>query len=87
MWGLEFPRQGQRGETPLMKGVSHIALSSKAIWSWWTLSLISKVYKSRKKSGLASNLTKDLDNEESKLTEYTLSEKRLKGLLAAFRTK
>ena len=86
MWGLELPKQGQRRRTPLMKSLSYCPCP-EAIWSWWTLSLISRVYKSRKKSGLASNLTKDLDNEESKLTAYIWSEKRLKGLLASFRAK
>jgi hypothetical protein len=40
--------------------------------------------KSRGESGLASSLMKDLDNQGSKLTAYTLSEKRLRGALDFF---
>ena len=39
---------------------------------------------SRGESGLASSLTKDLDNQGRKLTTYTLSEKRLRGALGFF---
>ena len=42
---------------------------------------------SRGESGLASSLMKDLDNQGSKLTAYTLSEKRLRGPLTSFRAK
>ena len=35
-------------------------------------------------SGLTSSLMKDLDNQGSKLTVYTLSEKRLRGPLFSF---
>jgi hypothetical protein len=43
------------------------SLSCRSVETWM----------SRVESGLASSLTKDLDSQGSKLTAYTLSEKRL----------
>ena len=42
---------------------------------------------SRGESWLVSSWTKDLDNQGSKLTVYTLSEKRLGESLNSFRTR
>ena len=39
-----------------------------------------EIYISKRESGLASSLTKDLDSHGSKLTTYTLSEKSLRAL-------
>ena len=52
---------------------------------WETLSYRRvETYMSRGESGLAFSLMKDLDNQGSKLTVYTLSEKRLRGSLTSF---
>jgi hypothetical protein len=42
---------------------------------------------SRGESRLASSLMKELDNQGSKLTAYTLPEKRLRGPMTSFRAK
>jgi hypothetical protein len=39
---------------------------------------------SRRESGLVSSLMKDLDNQRSKLTAYTLAEKEVRGPLDFF---
>ena len=43
---LEFPRQGQRRGSSV-NGVCHIAPSPEAIQSWWTSTLISRVFPQR----------------------------------------
>jgi hypothetical protein len=42
--GARIPPDKVREEDPLKKGVYHIAPSPEAIWSWWTLTLVSRVF-------------------------------------------